>query len=67
VPKFESDVEIGQISADFEKCRFSKVSMSCSSVDLPQTDRPGLAMLAPQPLKLQTYFYFNTKAAGRKL
>jgi len=26
VPKFEHDAEIWQISADFEKCRFSKVS-----------------------------------------
>jgi hypothetical protein len=24
--KFEPDAEIGQISADFEKCRFAKVS-----------------------------------------
>jgi len=26
VPKFEHDTEIGQISADFEKWRFAKVS-----------------------------------------
>jgi len=26
VPKFEPDAEIGQISADFEKWRFAKVS-----------------------------------------
>jgi hypothetical protein len=26
VPKFEPDAEIGQISADFEKCRFANVS-----------------------------------------
>jgi hypothetical protein len=29
VPKFEPEAEIGQIRADFEKCRVAKVSINC--------------------------------------